>query len=224
MKPRARSLLRWIREALFERLAWKVLSLIIAVVIWALVASEPELATFASVRLEYKNLPEDLEISSDPVSLVSLELRGPSGELSDESLRPAVVIDMTGVQAGERTFTIGPDNVSVPRGIRLMRAVPAEVRFLFEQRAARSVEVVPQFKGDGQNGYRVELWGVQPSQVTIVGPASRVSRIRSVNTDPVDVASVVGSAEFQVNAFANDAYIRFQKSPRVKVAVTMKKN
>ena len=53
----------------------------VAVVIWALVASEPELSTFATVRLEYKNLPDDLEISSDPVSSVVLELRGPSGEL-----------------------------------------------------------------------------------------------------------------------------------------------
>ena len=59
MKPPAK-LLRWIREALVENLVWKALSLIIAVVIWALVGSEPDLATFATVRLEYKNLPDDL--------------------------------------------------------------------------------------------------------------------------------------------------------------------
>ena len=61
-------LLKWIRELLFENLGWKLLSLAVAVVIWALVASEPELSTFATVRLEYKNLPDELEISSDPVS------------------------------------------------------------------------------------------------------------------------------------------------------------
>lgn len=223
MKAPVKSL-RWIREALVQNLVWKVLSLIIAVVIWALVASEPELATFATVRLEYKNLPEDLDISSDPVSTVSLELRGPSGELADESLRPAVVLDMSRVQPGERTFTIGSDNVSLPREVRLVRAIPSEVRFLFEHRAARSAKVIPQFKGDGQNGYRVEQWVILPPEVTIVGPASRVSRIHSVTTDPVDVSGVVGSAEFHVNAFVNDAYVRFQKSPQVKVAVTMKKN
>ena len=56
-------------------------SLAIAVTIWASVASEPELATFATVRLEYRNLPEDLEIASHPVTSITLELRGPSGEL-----------------------------------------------------------------------------------------------------------------------------------------------
>lgn len=224
MRPYVRSALRWLRGALLERIVWKVASLTIAVVIWALVASEPELATFATVRLEYKNLPEDLEISSDPVSMVSLELRGPSGELADETLRPAVVLDMGGVQPGERTFTIGPENVTLPRGIRLMRAIPAEVRFLFEQRSVRRLTVTPQFKGDGTHGYRVEKWEAQPMELTIVGPASRVARIHLVNTDPVDVTNVVGSAEFHVNAFVSDSYVRFQGSPRVKVAVTMKKN
>ena len=49
---------KWIGDLLFQNLGWKLLSLAIAVVIWALVATEPELATFANVRLEYKNLPE----------------------------------------------------------------------------------------------------------------------------------------------------------------------
>ena len=83
--------------------------LAIAVVIWALVATEPELATFANVRLEYKNLPDGLEISSEPVSSVMLELKGPSGALrgTGEVIHPAVVLDMSDAQTGEHTFSIG---------------------------------------------------------------------------------------------------------------------
>ena len=69
--------LRWITE----NLGWKLLALAIAVVLWVLVASEPELSTFVTVPLAYKNLPDDLEISAEPVNSISLELRGPSGEL-----------------------------------------------------------------------------------------------------------------------------------------------
>ena len=94
--------LKWIRNLLFENFGWKVLSLALAVVIWAVVATEPELATFANVGLEYKNLPEGLEIASDPVSSVVLELRGPSGALRGlgDAIHPAVVIDMSGAQSG----------------------------------------------------------------------------------------------------------------------------
>jgi hypothetical protein len=64
-----------------QNIGWKLLSLAIALVVWGVVANEPELSTFATVSVEYRNLPDDLEISSDPVSTVKLELRGPSGEL-----------------------------------------------------------------------------------------------------------------------------------------------
>jgi hypothetical protein len=50
-----------------------------------------------------------------------------------------------------------------------------------------------------------------------------VSRIAEVVTDPVDVSSVVGSSEFRVNAFVDDAYVRFRSTPQVVVTVTMKK-
>jgi len=33
----------------------------------------------------------------------------------------------------------------------------------------------------------------------------------------------VGTARFHVNAFVEDAYVRFAESPQVTVAVTMKK-
>ncbi len=219
--------LKWTRALLLEHFGWKLLSLGIAVVIWALVASEPELTTLATVRLEYKNLPDDLEISSATVDTVRLELRGPSGELRDlgESggLHPAVILDMSAVQPGQRTFTIDGGNVKLSRGVRLVRTIPAEVRFEFERRVARTVPVVVRFTGEGQNGYAIANKEVDPPELRIVGPASRVSRTTAAVTDPVDVSSVVGSSEFRVNAFVEDSYVRFETSPQVRVTVTMKK-
>src|SRR5437764_15315311 len=100
----------------FENFWWKLLSLAVAVVIWGLVASEPELSTFSTVRVEYKNLPDDLEISSEPVSTVLLEVRGPSGELHD--VRPSVVLDMSNARPGERTYTVGDGAVKLSQGLR----------------------------------------------------------------------------------------------------------
>ena len=218
--------LKWLSGLLFENFGWKVLALVVALVLWAFVASEPELATFATVRLEYKGLPDDLEISSDPVSSISLELRGPSGELrgvGDGGIHPAVVLDMTAVQPGERTFPIGDGNVKLSRGVRLVRAIPSEVRFKFERRLTQAVPVIVRVAGEGQNGYLVAHQEAQPPELRIVGPASHVAHITAAVTDPVDVSSVVGSSEFRVNAFVEDPYVRFQSSPQVVVTVTMKK-
>src|SRR5262245_31252428 len=117
-----RRIANWLRGLLINNLAWKLLSLVVAVLIWALVASEPELATFATVRLEYRNLPDELEISSEPVTSVVLELHGSSGDLRGigETVRPAVVLDMASVQPGQRTFTIGDGNVRLARGVSMV--------------------------------------------------------------------------------------------------------
>jgi YbbR domain-containing protein len=208
-----------------ENARWKLLSLAIAMVIWGLVASEPELSTFTTVRLEYKNLPEDLEISSEPVSTVVLELRGPSGELHGvgESVRPSVVLDMSNARAGDRTYTIGNGNVKVARGVRMVRAIPSEVRFYFEPRRTRTVPVEVRFTGQGQNGYEVAHTQVEPREAQIVGPRSHVARINSVATDQVDVSNVVGTSEFHVNMLVDDAYVRLNGSSEATVRVTMKK-
>ncbi len=214
------------RNLLVRNLGWKLLSLAIATLLWILVASEPQLSTFATVRLEYRDLPSDLEISSEPVGSVSLELEGPAAELrgvSDGGIHPAVVIDMSGVQPGERTFTVDSGNVKTSRGVRLVRAIPSEVRFRFERRAERSVPVRVRFAGEGAHGYYVARAIAEPSELQIVGPASRVARIAAAVTDPVDVTNAVGSSEYHVNAYVDDPYVRFQTSPQVRVSVTMVK-
>jgi YbbR domain-containing protein len=210
----------------FKDFGWKVLSLAIAVLLWAVVASEPELSTFVSVPVEYKSLPEGMEISSDVVESVYLELHGPSGRLrggNGEERRYAVVLDMSSVRAGERTFTIGEDDVRLPRGIRLVRAIPSQLRFDFERRQYRSVPVEVRFAKQPQPGYEVAFCEVTPSTLQIVGPESRVNRTRHVATDPIDVSNAVGTAEFRVNAFVDDPHIRFTHPPQVKVKVHIKR-
>jgi YbbR domain-containing protein len=220
-----RTALKWIYGLITQNLGWKLLSLAIATLLWALVASEPELATFETVRLEYRNLADDIEISSDPVSTVTLELSGPSGELRGvgASVRPAVVLDMSGVQQGQRTFMIGDGNVRLARGVRLVRAIPSEIRLDFERRAVRAVKVVPRFSSAGSNGYSIAQYRVEPPDLRIAGPNSRVARVNAAVTDPVDVSSVVGTSEFRINAFVDDPYVRILSSPQVAVTVTMRK-
>jgi hypothetical protein len=216
-----------LRHLLFDHFGWKVLSLWIAVVIWALVASEPEISTFANARLEYRNMPDDLEIASDPISTVSLELRGPSGALrglGGDGIRAEVVLDMAGVRPGEHTFPIGDRNAKLPRGVTLVRALPSEVRFDFEKQAPpRNVPVQARFTGLGANGYVLESAEIIPKEVTIVGPTTHVSRVSAVVTDPVDVSGVVGTAEFRVNAFVEEPYVRLKSPSEVVVRVTMKR-
>jgi hypothetical protein len=219
--------LKWLGGLVVGNFGWKLLSLAVAFTIWTVVSTEGELNMVTPVQLEYRNVPDNLEISSDPVSTVRLELRGPSEALRDMGAngvaRPGIVLDMGSVQPGQRTFPIDDGAVKLTRGVRLVRAIPSEVRFEFERRATRSVPVSVRFTGQGDNGYVVARYEVSPKQAWIVGPSSHVGRVAFATTDPVDVSSLAGTAEFSVNAFVNDDFVRFQSASLVTVTVTMRR-
>jgi YbbR domain-containing protein len=207
-----------------KNIGWKLVSVGAAVLLWVSVSSEPELATFHSVPVEYKGVPDDLEISSNFIESVVLELRGPSGRLRDlRDTRPAVVLDFSSVrQPGERTFSIDPGNVSLPRGIQLMRALPAQLQFRFEHRTVREVPVEAQLSAPHE-GYSVTSYEVIPPKLTIAGPATSVERTNSVKTDLVDINGVVGSRQFRVNTYLAERQLRFQSPSQVIVRVVVKK-
>jgi hypothetical protein len=208
---------------LIKNPGWKLLSLAIALVVWGVVANEPELSTFTTAGVEYKNLPENIEISSDPVSTVKLELRGPSGQLRGvgDSASPVVILDMSDVRSGERTFSIGDGNVKLVPGVRLVRAIPSEVRFRFERSADRTVKVTPRFRD--RDGYEVANFTVKPDSLAIAGPASHIAPVNTVLTDQVNIPAAVGTFDYAVNAYVDDPYIRFPDISRVTVTVTVRR-
>jgi len=211
---------------LTHNFGWRVLALVIAVAIWAVVASEPELSTFLTVPVEYRNLPDDLEMSSLPVETVTLELRGPAGELGSlsDGRSPSVVLDMSGITPGVHRVSIDGGDVRLAHGVRLVRSIPSEARFEFDHRLTRTVSIKARFTGQGQQGYVVANYRLEPAQVVIVGPAQHVARVTTVLTDPVDVSGLVGTAQIHVHAFVEDPYVRIQSKPEVIVNVAMKKS
>jgi len=209
-----------------QNIGWKLLSLAAAVLLWISVASEPELATFVSVHVEYKNLAPDVEIDSDVVETVFLEVRGPSQELRGlpETRRQyAVVLDMNNVEPGQHTFTIDRLDVRLPRGVQFVTAIPAQIRMNFEPGATRTVPVEVRFADGLPQDLQVVEATSEPSALAITGPASRVARVASVETDPLKLKPALGTSTYRLEAYVNDGRVRFQDSPLVTVKVTVGK-
>ena len=92
-------------QLLTRNLGWKILSLLIAVLLWVAVAREPEVATSFSVPVDFKNMRDDLDIEGSLPDRVRLEVRGPSGSLTRDNLSSvAVVLDhgVVTLQIGQR--------------------------------------------------------------------------------------------------------------------------
>jgi len=204
-----------------RNLLWKLLALAAAFAVWLNVANEPELATIVSVPVEYNHLPQDLEISSDIVETIDLEARGPSGQLRTlHDSRIAAIIDFAGVSApGERTFTVTPAELKLPRGIVMVRTIPAQLRFKFEKRTTRSVAVDVPFSGKLAAGFSIAGVEVDPPQLQIVGPESHVLGSGKLTSDPVDLTNITGDSSQIVSVYAAEPEVRILNAPQVRVKV-----
>jgi YbbR domain-containing protein len=189
------------------------------------VIGDPELATSITVPIEFKNTPQDLELSSELPERLRLELRGPSGRLTPEYLADTVaVVDLGSVQKpGERTFSIMPANLNLPNGVHLIRPVPSQLRLKLERRASRDVRIVPRYATPPPDGYRIVRTVFEPETLAVVGPESRVKLVDSVETDPIDLTGAVGESTFRVNTYLPDAQVRFVSSAQVTVKVFLEK-
>ena len=209
--------MKWI----FRDFGWKVLSLGIAFGLWFVLIGDQERATTLTVPVEMKGVPPELEISSDAPERITLEVQGPSSKVRDlAEANVGVILDLSEVaQPGQRTFTVDSSNVFLPLGVRLNRAIPAQIRIRFESRLSKEVPVRVNLSSPPPEGYRVLSEMVNPEIVRVEGPESRIKRVLEAETDPIDISNVVGPKEFRVNLFVNDPFVRLPDMNNVTVRI-----
>jgi YbbR domain-containing protein len=210
---------------LTENFPLKLFSLVLAVAFWMFLIGETEVAASVPVFVQYRNLPRDLEISSEQIDRVYLKVSGPSSRLTAEALNnAAVLLDLGSVQnAGEQTFTLDRSNVDLPSGLAVLRVVPSRIRLRFERRATKQVPVEVRFGGPPPQGYRISRMDVQPHRLEVVGPESRVEHVDVAATDALDLAGKVGNAEYRVPVYVTDPQVQVQLPAVVNVRIVLEK-
>jgi YbbR domain-containing protein len=213
------------KRLLLQNLGWKFLSLFFATLLWFLVAREPPIATSINVPIQFRNMSDDLDISSEIPERVRLEVRGPSGRLSRDNLaEAAVVLDLASVgNPGERTFTFVDRNVRLPAGVNFYKAVPSQVTVRFERLMYKSVPVRARYGTGPPDGYAIVNSSFEPPSLRIVGPESHIQPIDFVSTDPIDLSNVIGRAEMRVHINLGDPQVRLNPPVQVRFTVTLEK-
>ncbi len=213
------------KHVLTANLGWKLLSLGIAFVLWAVMGRQSEMATTISVPVQYRNIADDLDLSSDVPEQVKLEVRGPADRLNPAYLSTASVALDFGHQVtpGEHTFNVDNRNTRLPLGITFARAVPSQIRVRFERRVTREIPVRARFAGTPPEGYRMALCVLKPQIIRIRGPESHVVPLESVQTDPIDLNGVVGERAGRIHAYVGDPQIQVVGQGTVEYKLTLQK-
>jgi YbbR domain-containing protein len=214
----------FLHRHVLDNLGLKLISLALAVGLWLAVSRDPVAEVAVDVPIEFHNIPQNLEISSENIPKAQIRLRGP--ERAVHHLQPSDVyaeIELSGIRPGERTFDLTAQQIHQPSELEVVQVVPNQLHLNFDARLIRQVPVQPRIVGTFVSGYAIERVVVEPSTITISGPKKHVEAVESAITDPVDVSGDINRATFTRHAYVSDALIQVASPDPVRVTVIMQK-
>ncbi len=214
----------FIHRHVWHNFGLKVISLVFAVALWVAVQRDPVAEIAIEVPIEFHNIPQNLEISSDDAFKTMLRLRGPERlihQLGPEDVHAEVSLNIE--NPGERTFDLTDRQVRKPMGLEVVQIVPSQVHVVFDTRANRQIPVKPAIVGNLVSGVTIDRIQVDPPMISISGPKKHTDAAQSAITDPVDISGVTGQAKFVRHAYVSDPLIQVMNSDPVRITVMMKK-
>lgn len=210
------------QRAVLHNLGLKLIALSLAVGLWLALARDPVAEVAVETPVEVRNLPQDLEISSEIAPRAQIRLRGP--ERIVRQLQPSDVyaaIEFSGVKPGERTFDLTAQQIHQPAGLEVVQIVPSQFHLTFDVRLTRAVPVQPRVIGSFAQGYHIGQIVTDPATVTITGPKGRVEAVESATTDPIDISGAMNRVTFVRHAYVSDPLVQVTHAAPVRITVIM---
>jgi YbbR domain-containing protein len=204
----------------FRHLGLKLVAVTLAAMLWLIVAGDHLVERSMRVPLEFRNIPNELEIVGDPPTTVDVRLRGSSAQLARLEPREVVaVLDLTGARPGSRLFHLRNDEVRAPYGVEVSQVVPGTLALDLEKSGRRTVPVVPALDGEPAPGFVIGKVTSEPPMVEVAGPESRLKQLTGATTEPVTVDGKKEKFNDQVTVGITDSAVRLVQAQNARVTV-----
>ena len=177
----------------------KVISLVLAVVLWYFVGGEDRVNKNVMIPIEIINLPRDLVISNQFKKEIEVTVSGPRSMIQELSSR-AITRQVNLASATPGTMVIKNDNnhIPVPRGITVQRVQPSSIILSLDKLIQKKFPVAARTVGKVAEGYYVKSLKVDPDVITITGPLTTLSQVDELFTKPINLAGRKQSIQLQI--------------------------
>ena len=204
----------------FRHLGLKIVAVALAALLWLIVAGDHVVERSMRVPLEFRNIPNELEIVGDPPTSVDVRLRGSSSQLARLEPREVIaMLDLTDARPGSRMFHLRNDEVRAPYGVDVAQVIPGTLALDLEKSARRTVPVVPALDGEPAPGFVIGKVTSDPAAVEVAGPESRLKQLTGATTEPVAVDGKKDRFTDQVTVGITDSALRLVQAQNARITV-----
>jgi|SRR5262245_14659824 len=183
---------------IFDNLLYKVVSLLIACVLWAAAQGVTDVEQNLDVSIAVENVPANLVVVEESAHEINLRLVGSRAALRQASKAlQRYTVSLEGAKPGEARLAVNKELISLPRGARIAASSPSSLVYQLETLATKSVPVRADLAGELPRGYKLVRVSVDPKEIAVVGAKSSVRNIREVVTDRIELARLRESTELE---------------------------
>ncbi|MEW6368509.1 MAG: CdaR family protein [Acidobacteriota bacterium] len=200
----------------------KLLSLVLAAILWFIIAREETSEAVVRAPVEFVNMPATLEIASDPPSQVEVRVRASSAlmrRVNETGLTAR--IDLRTARPGRRAVQFSSDNFNLPFGCQVVKINPAGFDLDIEESDSKLAPVTPRVEGRVADGFEIVSIGTSPDKVLVRGPRSRVRRLSAVATEAVSVNGIVTSLSQSVPVRVGDPSCQLVGDATVRIDIAV---
>ncbi len=217
--PEMRKISRLLRPSV-NNLSLKILAGLLALLLWIQVASQETVQMTLAARLEFLDMPADLEISNDYPRAVEVLLQTSRPSLV-ENERLSAMIDMRDATSGTAVIHLNEGNIRGGRGAEIVSVTPSRLRLLLEETRTREVDVRATIEGSPADGYQLTEVRTIPSRVPLSGPQSRIEQVTEAVTEPISIGNLTDIVTVEAALDLEDPQLRFGSTDRVTVVVVI---
>ncbi len=212
------------KEMLFGNTGFKLLSVVIAVSLWFFITYRGQSETTVESQLEFKNVPQGLEILKQNIRKVSVNIRGHESVLS--ALKPSdvrVIVDLSNGKKGDTSYYFDTNDVKIPANVKILRIDPTYVRVTLDESVSKDIEIKPYVVGQPARGYEIYKITVSPPIVRVEGAKTEMANLSVLRTEPLDITGLDADFSLNVRVDANGRNVRI-KTPDVMTKVIIRRS
>lgn len=201
----------------------KLISVVLASILWVYVDSLKQTDRFISVPVEIKNIPAGYMVSNNLPSAVKIIMRGKESRLAllDENYIRAYV-DLENSAGGDKRHTVRVDKNQIPQGVSIKEISPRFIDITVEKVEKKYVRVIPVITHEPPDGYIFEDVQIEPESVLIKGPESLMKNIDSVYTKDININNLTETTMKEVELDIRDGKILPENDSVVNVKIIIR--
>jgi YbbR domain-containing protein len=198
----------------------KVISLILAIILWVFVKSKSGGEVGLVVPLEFYRVPSNLIVTNVTDEAINVRIAGSVIQLQRLPTREIRArIDLSRARPGMNSFDILPDNFNISKGLDITQISPSSVKVELDHVIEKMVHVKPDVEGKPARGYRVSKITVEPPFITLQGAEGQLTKLKEIMTEEVNISDLKETVAVEVPLRIAD--LRLKKAVKRTVKVTI---